>query len=345
MYVPYIAQHMLAANDTNFFNVQGAMINDPVIGYPALTQASANYFAQEWHNIIPFNSFARAHLANMSHACGYDDYLDTYLSFPPRRAQPIPDKLPGSIGSGTGTTAACSTIGYFQSAARELNPGFNVYQISQLSPLPWDVLGMPATNPFLPPGQQIYFDRDDVKKAIHAPSAIDWQLCGTSKRGVFLVSDDSIPSASGPLPYVVERTNNVMINHGALDSILMANGTLLAIQNMTWHGTMGFQTVPEQPVFVPHHKNPDPAVAAGQGVMGTWHQERGLTLSVITQAGHMIPTTQPAVAFRHLQVLLGRVKDLSSVDAFPMDPNAPQPDASDLGKGTAPESLFPRGTK
>ncbi|RFU80036.1 carboxypeptidase cpds [Trichoderma arundinaceum] len=317
MYVPYISKHMLAANDSRYFDVKGAMINDPVIGYPALTQATVNYFIQSWSNILSFNDSNYDHIANLSKVCGYDNYVDTYLSFPPRKAQPVPSKLPGSLGEGTGTISSCDAIQYFQSTALKINPGFNVYQITQGLPIPWDVLGLPATNPYIPPGEQIYFDRQDVKKAIHAPLDVDWKLCGTSNRGVFVVSDTSVPSSNGPLPYVIEKTNNVMINHGSLDSLLTTNGTLLAVQNMTWHGKMGLQSPPRQPLLIPQHENPDLRVASGQGVMGTWRHERGLTLSIVAKAGHMIPTTQPAVAFRHLQVLLGRVKDLSSADAFP----------------------------
>lgn len=323
MYVPYIAEHMLMAKDSRYFNVKGAMINDPVIGYPALTQATVNYFTQFWNNILSFNETICGYIANLSKTCGYDKYIDTYLTFPPLKAQPAPNNLPGSIGEGTGTISSCDAIQYFQSSAMELNPAFNVYQIAQALPIPWDVLGEPATNPYIPPGEQIYFNRQDVKKAINAPANVDWKLCGTSNRGVFAVSDTSVPSSNGPLPYVIETTNNVMINHGSLDSLLTVNGTLLAVQNMTWHNKMGFQSPLEQPLFVPYHKNLDLRVASGQGIMGTWRQERGLTLSIVAKAGHMIPTTQPAVAFRHLQVLLGRVRNLSSADAFHINTSMP----------------------
>ena len=49
----------------------------------------------------------------------------------------------------------------------------------------------------------------------------------------------------------------------------------------------------------------------------------------------MVPTWQAAVAFRQVEVLLGRVESLGSTAAFPMYANATQPDASQLGFGTA----------
>jgi carboxypeptidase D len=68
----------------------------------------------------------------------------------------------------------------------------------------------------------------------------------------------SLPDGAGPvgtndrsrnpiesvLPQVIEATNRVLISHGAYDGNLIANGTLLAIQNMTWNGQLGFQRAP-----------------------------------------------------------------------------------------------------
>lgn len=158
-----------------------------------------------------------------------------------------------------------------------------------------------------------------------------------SDRSVFAGGDNSDPSSYRAIPNVIQRTNNVQIAHGTMDMVLIANGTLLAIQNMTWNGQMGFQSIPEQPLFVPHHPNPDLAGASGQGVLGTWHQERGLTWMLVDLTGHMVPTWQAAVAFRQLEVLLGRVPSLNATVAFPQYPDAVQPDQSELGAGTAPQ--------
>ena len=63
-------------------------------------------------------------------------------------------------------------------------------------------------------------------------------ICGDPNLN--LQADTSPPSAIGALPTVIERTNNVIIAHGMLDYLLLANGTLMTIQNMTWHGHQGF---------------------------------------------------------------------------------------------------------
>ncbi|KAK7972496.1 hypothetical protein PG988_006630 [Apiospora saccharicola] len=85
------------------------------------------------------------------------------------------------------------------------------------------------------------------------------------------------------------------------DMILIANGTLLTIQNMTWGGKLGFQSAPMEPFYVPYHSmsvadadikapdvlkdpNMDPtrlATLAAAGVLGITHTERGLTFVTI----------------------------------------------------------------
>lgn len=177
-----------------------------------------------------------------------------------------------------------------------------------------------------------------MKQAINAP-LIDWSEC--SNINVFVDGDDtSLPSAVTVLPGVIDRTQNVIIGHGALDMILyvlapfalvardstrpianentgsIANGTLLQIQNMTWGGLQGFQSVPSDPFYVPYHHDVSDSTLAGAGVFGTTITERGLTFVGIDLSGHMVPQYAPTAAFRQVEVLLGRVSSLSSTDPF-----------------------------
>lgn len=74
--------------------------------------------------------------------------------------------------------------------------------------------------------------------------------CGDDKLGIYSPGDGSVPSALGPLPKVIEMTNNVIIGHGLFDYLLLANGSLVTIQNMTWNGLQGFQSYPTEPFYV-----------------------------------------------------------------------------------------------
>ena len=94
---------------------------------------------------------------------------------------------------------------------------------------------------------------------------------------------------------------------------------MLAIQNMTWNGRLGFQTAPSTPtvirladlqyqeVFVSSGLD---GYDVGQGVMGTHHFERGLMWAETALSGHMQPQFQPRSSYRHLQWLLGRIDTL-----------------------------------
>lgn len=174
-----------------------------------------------------------------------------------------------------------------------------------------------------------------MKKAIHAPEKVNWTAC--SEINVFVDGvDRSLPPSLSVLPNVIETTQNVIIGHGALDYVLIANGTLLTIQNMTWGGMRGFQSPPVEPIYVPLHNDPVLGSWAGSGIMGTVHTERGLTYAGVSLSGHMVPQYAPSVGYRHLEFLLGRVPSLSSTVSFTTDKNVTQPTGG-LGNGNAPQ--------
>ena len=69
----------------------------------------------------------------------------------------------------------------------------------------------------------IYFDRTEVKKAIHAPLDVNWEEC--SEIDVFVGRGDaSLPPAFTVLPSVIEKSNRSVIVHGLADYILIAEG-------------------------------------------------------------------------------------------------------------------------
>lgn len=256
-----------------------------------------------------------AELETMYETCGYKNYTDTYLTFPPSGMQP-PE--PTSIAEG------CDMFDTVFNEALNPNPCFDVYEINTMCPLLWDVLGFPGSLGYLSPGyNEPYFNRTAVRNAMHAPADINWEECSgpvfIGNGGPQGEGDLSADPIQKVLPQVIEATQRVLVANGDYDMIIITNGTLMSIQNMTWNGMMGFQTAPTTPINVDLEDlqyeavfadNGASGLDAGQGIMGVQHFERGLMWAETYMSGHMQPQYQPRVSYRHLQWVLGRIDTL-----------------------------------
>lgn len=210
---------------------------------------------------------------------------------------------------------------------------------AQLTPHPLpDPIGFSAGTFTLPPSFPTpYFDLPAVKAAINAPLATTWLSCANPATIFATGIDQSInagPGSQPVLPGIIERTRNVILGHGSRDFLVLPESTLLTIQNLTWLGAMGFQRWPVEPLFVPYHDNADVRMASGAGVVGTSHTERGLTWFEAALAGHLVAADQPAVAFRMVEVLLGRVEGLESTVPFTVEMGGVAGPVGELGTGT-----------
>lgn len=198
----------------------------------------------------------------------------------------------------------------------ELNPCFNIYYIGDTCPHKGNILG----DPYVPQAigsPEVWFTRKDVQEAIHAPVGFEWSIC-SNRTGVFFDGHDrSKPSATngGPLMTVIERTNNVIVGHGTLDMVLMVNGSLMALQNLTWNGAQGFSEPLNKELFVPYHPQGF-LPQSGNGTFGHWTEDRGLIFSTVELAGHEVPGYQPGAGYRHLEKLLGRISSLDEQSNF-----------------------------
>jgi len=217
-------------------------INDPIIGDGTIQQQVViEPFVEYWANLFDLNSTFMATLRDRADQCGYTAYLEKYLTFPPPPA-PFP-VLPDPFASPNST---CDIFDDVYGAALEVNPCFNIYHITDTCPHLWNVLGIVNPGDYAPPGLEVYFNRTDVQKAINAPVGTNWALC--TRNNVFggaadnqSLSDTSLgPAQNGVLQRAIEYTNNTIVGVGDLDFLLPTNGSLLALQNMTWNGDQGF---------------------------------------------------------------------------------------------------------
>jgi carboxypeptidase D len=266
---------------------------------------------------MTINSTFMEHMVERQAQCNYSTYLDTYFQFPPPSgAFPL---LPAPSYA---NNYSCDMFDNFYSAELEVNPCFNIYHITETCPHPFSQLGIINTGDYQPAGAQVYFNRTDVQEALHAVVGTNWMQC--TDRNVFgngndssFASDTSVgPANNGVLQRVIEFTNNTLIGSGDLDMLLSTNGTLFAIQNMTWNGMQGLQSYPSTPLYAPYHPEYNGGALAGAGVQGVWTRERGLTFYTAHLAGHELPGYTPGVAYRMLEILLGRVDDFNSTESF-----------------------------
>ncbi|GAM39465.1 carboxypeptidase [Talaromyces pinophilus] len=314
-YVPYISDAMINANDTDYYDLNGALVYDPVIGAfdSVQMQVPAYPLLAENNNMLNFDSDTLTELEKIHTSCGFDKYIEKYLTFPASGIQP-PMKY----------TEDCDVFDAALTYALAINPCWNIYEINAVCPLQWDILGFPTVLDYMPAGAQIYFQRKDVVKALHAPTNITWTEC--SSEPVFIGSggpesegDLSADPIQSVLPKVIEHTNRVLVGNGDYDFIIMTNGTLLSIQNMTWNGQLGFSEKPSTPINITlvdlqyadvFAENGLAGVDGGQGIMGIQHYERGLMFVETYMSGHMQPEYQPRSSYRHLQWLLGRIDEI-----------------------------------
>lgn len=311
-YVPYIADSFIQANDQEYFNLAGISINDPIIGDETIQQQVVILpYVEFWQNLLYLNETFLDAVRDRQDTCNYSSYLETYFQFPPPKG-PFPVLTdPYSTEDG-----ACDMFDTFYSAILEVNPCFNIYHITETCPHPYSQLGIVNTGDYSPPGAVIYFNRTDVKEALHAPLDSNWLQCSDinvfgNGNATSTASDASRPPATnGVLERVIEHTNNTIIGSGDLDMLLSTNGTLFAIQNMTWNGAQGLSEYPCTPLYAPYHPEYNGGALAGAGYQGVWTAERGLTFYTARLAGHELPGYTPGVAYRMLEILLGKASIL-----------------------------------
>ncbi|ODA77305.1 hypothetical protein RJ55_06932 [Drechmeria coniospora] len=340
IYGSFISSHMINANDSKYFDVGGMIIYNGIV-FDEMVQSNVIIpsFVEQHHNLLALDDATMRQIRTTSETCGFGAYERKYLTYPPSGPAPIYPP-PGQVPPNGTVQADCESLFYFiYTKAVAANPCFSVYNIGDRCPKVHD--------PLL---EEPYFDRQDVKMAINAPLDVKWSRC---TRQVFNLShmDESLPPGNYELPNVIDRTNNVILAHGFMDAVLPLNGLLLGIQNMTWGSLLGFHTRPSDPFYVPLYgfdhgsgKYYGESNPGGSGVVGTSHHERGLTLVVTQLAGHQGPASAPASAFRHLEKLLGRVRNLSSAIPFTLPGllNVTQM-TEPLGKGTVAIPCMERG--
>ena len=190
----------------------------------------------------------------MADDCNYKSYLEKFLTYPP---PPAPFPLPGtSVEADPG----CDVWSLILEAALVLNPAFDIVRvfdmvtniccpsISTSNNAHHTIASYSLGRPGQPVSHRmvtsqsggsraelvrsgtfpqiqvkpVYFNRPDVKAAIHAPQNVQWTECTSS---VFVPpGDTSPPSAWEVLPRVIARGARTVIVTGLADFVLISEG-------------------------------------------------------------------------------------------------------------------------
>ena len=175
-------------------------------------------FIEQNNNVLNYNKSFLNKMAELDEECGFADFREQYMHFPPAGQQP-------PLATPEGNCTLWSDAYY---AAYAPNPCFNVYELGLQCPLLSDPLGYPTDLQYSYPGLPVYFNRTDVKEAMHAPMDVEWLECAPHQVFVGKGSgpySDAAPGSGGPegygdtspdpiqyvLPRVLEKTNRVLV--------------------------------------------------------------------------------------------------------------------------------------
>ncbi|KIP03345.1 hypothetical protein PHLGIDRAFT_77748 [Phlebiopsis gigantea 11061_1 CR5-6] len=291
MYIPYITNYIYEHPGALDLNTKGFWIGDPSIGWNVILQEMpAVNFVHKFESVFYLNSTFMAEIDAVADKCGYTNYSKTYVTYPPKGPLPLPGK---SIYGDPG----CYVWEPIFEAALLVNPAFDIYRVFDTYPILWDVLGFPGSFAQVQVAP-VYFDREDVKKAIHAPTNFTWSECSAHRVFPYGDGDTSLPSGVTVLPKIIEKSERSVIVHGLADYVLMAEGSVrlqLLTDAPTGNNLQGFQTPIKEGSLI----------VDGMGTLGNVHSERNLTYYEVALSGHMVPQFSPKAAFRTMQFLLG----------------------------------------
>jgi carboxypeptidase D len=172
---------------------------------------------KEFKNLFTFNRTFWQSLDDTDSACGFTDFLNEWLQYPPKGVQPPSPSSGDSYGP-------CDIYDIVLDPTYLSNPCFYAYHLGNSCPYPVDPIRNPPSGGGYYYNGQEYFNHSDVKAAIHAPD-VAWSLC---KEVIFNggTTDLSLPPSVSVLPSVIERSKRTVIISSTLDLVLPSNGTL-----------------------------------------------------------------------------------------------------------------------
>lgn len=255
-------------------------------------------FVEANQGLLQLNESFQNEIRQIHNDSGYTTFFNDYNKFPTSGHMPTPP-------NDNETDSPFRSL--VADAAQLYNPCLNIYHITDTCPTKYDPID--TLDPAQPEAGG-FFNLTEVKAAMHAPQ-VSYSTCSSTPVYAGTGSDQARPVSITVLPGVFDRVPINIVANGALDMLIPSVGTLFALQNVSWQGTVGFTAPPTAKFVLPaaptatDEGSQSPLGPSGE--MGTWAYERGVLFADVKGAGHELPEHNPSAAFRLLEVLLGRV--------------------------------------
>lgn len=279
VYWSYIHQYYTAKPPNGINKYEGGMLIDAIITFiDTQTELGAYYFALKNNDILKLTQDELAQIKNLSDTCGNNAFLEKNLQYPAKY------RLPSFKDE-------CDTKGLFFTIMTQKNPTFNYYNIRKPNPTVVDKNAKMS--------RDIFLSDINVQKYINVREPKPYIQC----QDVFPNDDTdlSLPVDQNPsyensiLAQMIESSKRFYMLQGDLDAIVVANGTKIGLQNLTWNGGQGIKQIPTIPLKDLEGKQQ--ALAS---------DERGLRFIEVKNSGHKVPMDQPSFALAAVLALLGK---------------------------------------
>ena len=91
MYIPYIADAMFRAENSTYYGLEATMMYDPLLNNNnVMRQIPAVAYAEYWKNLLGLNESFIGMMHGRADTCGYANFLETELVYPPHGPLPPP---------------------------------------------------------------------------------------------------------------------------------------------------------------------------------------------------------------------------------------------------------------
>ncbi|TFY62128.1 hypothetical protein EVG20_g6814 [Dentipellis fragilis] len=341
IFIPYIAQALFSSSSPPV-NLQKIAIGNGLMGgFSIIPNLATISILESFPQLIKFSQDTFQSFRTQQQLCG----LDVNLTYPQQSPLPPIQSTPRKSSFWTNVPKEAKIVGVLDRRGMPPSPEDSRSRlIGRQSPLtgsldpfyqcalfdemidyaannsfpwapgnfnPWNVPDLVNPQPSLDAGP--YFNSDQVRGALHAPTSKNWTSVAAYPFGSTTNISSSAnvfgDSSAEPITFFNDFVSTAAAHNvefilftGANNAIANHRGLEILIQNATFGGTRGFTRKPSTP-----WADDDGNVA------GIVHTERGITYGLFDGVGHLIPHFSPGAAYVFLRDFIVNANETGSI--------------------------------